>query len=180
VAYTALSEESPPLIYLLLSKKIIMIKAIVFILSIIFILIGIIGCRANQELIEVLSVNLIETMPGPGGIINPGGAHKVEISLKNIGQEPILYLRATLELFIRSTNISNEITEEQSAFDALFDIEPSNPLLPGESRSGTCDIPGYIGIQSNILYPLILHATLQNETLDYTKQVQISEPLTNK
>ncbi len=162
----------PPLDFYVIINK--MKKAVIFgYLFLILILMEIVGCQSNQQPVEVLSVNMVGTPPGPGGEINPGGTHIIEITLKNMGQEPVIYLRATLEPSTRSTDTSGKITEEQYTFDADFDINLSNPLLPGESKIGTCDIPGYIAILNNIMYPLKLHITFENRTLDYTKQVEL-------
>jgi Leucine-rich repeat (LRR) protein len=110
----------------------------------------------NQQPIEITSVL------GPIGLPNPAGPI-VEITLKNVGVEPVISLTATLEL-----NIS---------FDFTFNVTSSNPLQPNRSTSDTlCLIRGgFIG--GNVSYPLKIHATLQNGAkFVYTKLVQIVEP----
>lgn len=110
----------------------------------------------NQEPIEIVSVL------GPLGPVNPGGPG-VEITLKNVGIEPIISLTATLELSF-------------SSFDFTFDVTPANPLQPDRSASARHWLIGG-GFSSDGSYPLTINATLQNGTkFVYTKLVQIVQP----
>jgi len=150
-------------------------KAMVSII-ILFILTGVLGCQSNQQPVEIVSLRLTGTEAGPNGEINPGGSHVVEMILRNVGREPIDYIRATITISTSVTQpieLTGQVTTEQDEFDANSNVLASNPLMPGESRSGTITISPWISISSDVSYPLHLHVTLQNKTLDYTKQVQI-------
>jgi hypothetical protein len=147
--------------------KILFNVAVVALLLIMLLLIGAASCQShtspqNQQPVEVTSV--LGPIPPP----NPGGP-TVAITLKNVGEEPVTYLKATLEL------------EKAFEFD-FVNITPSRPLLPGESSSETRNLIGPGGGFSNgTSYPLTINVTLQNgDTFFYTKQVQIVEPLQNK
>jgi hypothetical protein len=116
-----------------------------------------VSASQDQEPIEIVSVL------GPIGPPNPGGP-AVEITLKNVGVEPVTSLTATLEL--------------SESFDFTFDVTPANPLQPNRSTSGALGLigPGG-GFSSNGSYPLTINATLQNGAkFVYTKLVQIVEP----
>jgi hypothetical protein len=117
--------------------------------------------------IRVVSLGLVYSVPAPDEMISPGGAHTVGITLKNTGKETIMYVRATLKVTIPASGIEKE---EKYDFDALIDIRPAHPLLPDETRTGTFSIPGQIAIMSSVPYPVKLHVTLKNETLDYIQQ----------
>jgi hypothetical protein len=127
-------------------------------LAVILLLMEATSCQSqsqNQQPIEVTSV-LGPIMPP-----NPGGP-TVEITLKNVGEEPVTYLKATLKL-------------ERAYEFGFVNVSPSNPLLPGESSNETRNLigPGS-GISSDTSYPLEIRVTLQSgDTLIYTKQVQI-------
>jgi len=110
----------------------------------------------DQEPIEITSVL------GPLGPVNPAGP-AVEITLRNVGVEPVISLTATLEL--------------SESFDFTFDVTPSNPLQPNRSTSERVRLIGGGGFSSNGSYPLTINATLQNgDKFVYTKLVQIVEP----
>ena len=110
----------------------------------------------DQEPIEITSVL------SPLGPVNPAGP-AVEITLKNVGVEPVISLTATLEL--------------SESFDFTFDVTPSNPLQPNRSTSERVRLIGGGGFSSNGSYPLTINATLQNGAkFVYTKLVQIVEP----
>jgi len=112
----------------------------------------------NQQPIEVMSVL------GPLQPFNPGGP-VVEITLKNVGVEPVISLTATLEL-----------DTPFGPFDFIFNVTPSNPLQPNKSTSDILTLIGG-GFADNVSYPLKIHATLQNGAkFVYTKLVQIVEP----
>jgi len=110
----------------------------------------------DQEPIEIVSVL------GPLEPFNPGGPG-VEITLKNVGLEPVISLTATLEL--------------SESYDFTFDVTPANPLQPNRSTSAELTLIGGGFATDNISYPLTINATLQSgANLVYTKLVQIVEP----
>ncbi len=115
-----------------------------------------VSASQNQEPIEITSV-LGPVGPPP----NPGGG-AVEITLRNVGVEPVISLTATLEL--------------SESLDFIFDVSPANPLQPNRSTSTTLGLIRS-GFSSNDSYPLTINATLQNGAkFVYTKLVQIVEP----
>jgi len=116
-----------------------------------------VSASQNQEPIEIVSVL------GPLRPINWGGP-RVEITLKNLGVEPVISLTATLE----------PATAFDTSFDFTFDdVSPSNPLQPNTSTSDTLTLIGG-GFSSDVSYPLTINATLQNGgKFVYTKLVQI-------
>jgi hypothetical protein len=114
----------------------------------------------NQEPIEVTSVS------GPIGLPNPAGPI-AEITLKNVGLQPVISLTATLKVSSASG----------IHFDFTFDdVTPSDPLQPNRSTSDTrCLIGG--GFSSNEWYFLKIHVTLEDGAeFAYTKRIQIAEP----
>jgi hypothetical protein len=119
-----------------------------------------VSASQNQEPIEIVSVL------GPVRPFTPAGP-AVEITLKNVGVEPVISLTATLEV---STVVGTSV---DFTFD---DVSPSHPLQPNRSTSATrCLIGG--GFSNNDSYPLTINATLQNGAkFVYTKLVQIVEP----
>lgn len=145
-------------------------------LILLFVLMGTTGCQShitnpsdtvsttssqNQQPVEVTSVI------GPIPPYNPGGP-TVKITLKNVGDSPVTYLKATLQL------------ERAYEFD-FVSVTPSSPLLPGESSSATLNLigPGS-GFSTDTSYPLEINIMLQSGAkLVYTKQVQIGTPPPN-
>jgi len=120
-----------------------------------------VSASQNQEPIEIVSVL------GPFPPFNPGGPN-VQITLKNVGVEPVVSLTATLEVFSAS-GLPFEFT--------FGDVTPSHPLQPNRSTSATLTLIGGGGFSSNGSYPLTINATLQDgEMFSYTKLVQIVEP----
>jgi hypothetical protein len=116
----------------------------------------------GQEPVEIVSVT------GPLQPINPGGPI-VEITLKNAGAEPIIFLSA--DLFILRAGPPN-----MPAFVFTFKVASGNPLLPGNSTSVKQTLIGG-GYSDTITYPLTINGTLQNGTVfSYTKQVFIVPP----
>jgi len=110
---------------------------------------------ATQQPIDVVSVS------GPLQPINPGGP-VVEITLKNVGAEPVVTLNANLET--------------SRTFTFNFAISSSNPLLPGETISAKLTLIGG-GFSTSLSYPLTINGTEQNgDTFSYTKQVYIVQP----
>jgi hypothetical protein len=109
----------------------------------------------NQQPIEIISV------VGPLQPINPGGPI-VEITLKNVGAEPVVNLAANLEL--------------NRSFAFNFDVTSSNPLLTYKTISAKLTLIGG-GFSDSLSYPLTINGTMQNgATFVYTKQVKIVEP----
>ncbi len=108
----------------------------------------------NQQPIEVISVLDTTTM------VNPGGP-TIEITLKNISNEPVVSLNVTLE----------EGGPRSFSFD--FDVTPSNPLSPNKRISaerrliggGFGGDPPY----GNFPYSLTINGTMQSgETFAFT------------
>jgi len=119
-----------------------------------------VSASQNQEPIEIMSVL------GPVGPVNPGGPG-VEITLKNVGVEPVISLTAILEV------------SSASGLPFVFpfdDVTSSHPLQPNRSISDTSGLIGG-GFASDHAYPLTINVTLQNgDKFVYTKLVQIVEP----
>jgi hypothetical protein len=112
----------------------------------------------GQEPIEVISVT------GPWEPINPGGPI-VEITLKNVSDESIIFLEAYLD----ANGIAGRL------FEFTFDVTPSNPLLPGVSTSSRQTLIG--GGFGDLPLPLTINGTLQsNVVFAYTKEVLITSP----
>lgn len=103
----------------------------------------------------------------------------MEITLKNVAVEPVIWLTATLEL--------------NRSFDFAFGVTPSHPLQPDRSTSSTLSLIGG-GFSDNVSYHLTIDATLQSgarfvytktvhivgpAVKSYTKPVQIVEPPQN-
>jgi len=122
-----------------------------------------VSASQNQEPIEIVSVL------GPLPPFTPGGP-AVEITLKNVGVEPVISLTATLEVSSASG----------IPFDFTFDdVSPTHPLQPNRSTSAILILIGG-GFSSNGSCPLTINATLQDgEMFSYTKLVQIVEPRPN-
>jgi hypothetical protein len=115
----------------------------------------------NQEPIAIVSVL------GPVGPINWAGP-AVEITLKNVGVEPVVSLSAILEVSSASG----------FPFDFTFDdVTPSHPLQPNRSTGDTLRLFGGGFASGHVSYPLTINATLENgDNFVYTKLVQIVEP----
>ena len=112
----------------------------------------------NQQPIEIISVL------GPLQPINPGGPI-VEITLRNVGAEPVVTLAATLEL--------------SRSFNFNFDVTSSNPLLPDKTISAKLTLIGG-GFSDSLSYPLTINGALQNgATFAYTQQVMIKQQMVN-
>jgi hypothetical protein len=114
----------------------------------------------GQEPVEVVSVT------GPIPPINPGGP-TIEITLKNISTENVIYLTGSLGI-----NRSGP----SSPFTFSFDLTSANPLKPGKTVSLRQNFIGG-GFSDTITYPLTINGTLQNGIVfNYTKQVLIVPP----
>jgi hypothetical protein len=103
----------------------------------------------NQQPIEVISVLAPPQTPNPGGGI-------VEITLKNVANEPVVSLAAILTI--------------RGPFNYDFDVTPSHPLLPGKSISAQLRLIGpNDGFGGGIPYSVTINGTLQNgATFAYT------------
>jgi len=110
--------------------------------------------------VEVVSVT------GPIPPYNPGGP-VVSVALMNAGDIPITSLSATLPSFPGGPSVP---------YSFVFDVNSSNPLLPGQSIKETRTLIG-ASIDSGLEYPLTISGTLVNGTpFSYTTQVQVVPP----
>jgi hypothetical protein len=110
---------------------------------------------SGQEPVVIVSVT--SSIPVYDGTTSPGGPVGV-ITLKNVGEEPIIYLNVALN------------PEDYPAGMILYDVTPSQPLLPGKTTEArfTFGPTNYSGK----LYPLKINGTLQSLVgFEYTKQV---------
>jgi hypothetical protein len=107
----------------------------------------------DQQPIQIVSV-LGSLQP-----INPGGPI-VEITLKNVGAEPVVFLVANLVL--------------SRAFSFEFDVAPSNALLPEKTTSAKRTLIGG-GFSDSIPYPLAIDGTMQSgSAFDYARQAHLT------
>jgi hypothetical protein len=123
---------------------------------------------SGQEPIEVVSV----TGPLPSSyedgkpVYNPGGPI-VEITLKNVSDEPVIFLEASLDL---------NISHPQNLYIFTFDVTLASPLRPGESISTRSTLIGG-GFADTIPYPVTISGTLEsNVAFIYTKSIFITIP----
>ena len=94
-------------------------------------------------------------------VYNPGGPI-VEITLKNVSDESVIFLEASLEA--------------QRTFSFTFDVTLSKPLPPGASTSARQTLIGG-GFSDEIPCPVTINGTLQsNVAFFYTKSVLIKQP----
>jgi hypothetical protein len=101
---------------------------------------------------------------GPLQPINPSGP-LIEITLKNVGLEPVVALTASLEL--------------SRSFIFNFDVTPSKPLLSDKMVSAKLTLIGG-GFSDSLSYPLTIKGTLQNGlVMAYLTQVVIKPPAVN-
>jgi hypothetical protein len=121
----------------------------------------------GQEPVEVVSA----TGPWPSSyedgkpVYNPGGPI-VEITLKNVSDEPVVFLEASLDL---------NISSPANPYVFHFDVTVSKPLLSGESISSRQTLIG--GGFGDLPVPLMINGTLQsNLAFAYTKSVVITAP----
>jgi hypothetical protein len=104
----------------------------------------------------------IVSVEGPLGPINPGGP-VVGITIKNVSEENIVSLNATLELSME--------------FSFEFEVSDENPLLPGDTiYAKRILING--GFSDDTSYPLEISGEFQDgPAFSYTEQVMIEESL---
>jgi hypothetical protein len=116
-----------------------------------------ISTTAGQP-VEVVSV--LSTYKS-GQTVNPGGP-EIEITLKNVSDEPVVYLTATLELLSVPAN-----SGMKRSWDYVFSVSPSNPLPPGKSISSKNILIGG-GFDEN--YAVSINGTMQSGIkFSYTK-----------
>lgn len=95
------------------------------------------------------------------------GGPVVSVTLQNVGSVPITSLAASLQI-PRAGPIA--------PFSFVFNVNSSNPLLPGRSVQETRTLIG-AGFDSSLDYPLTISGTLSNGTqFSYTEQVLILPP----
>jgi hypothetical protein len=117
----------------------------------------------SQQPIEIISVL------GPLPPINPGGPI-VEITLKNVSNNPVIFLTATLR-------IQSALPNQSYDFD--FNVSASNPLSPNTSISQKRTLIGG-GFADSYSYPLTISGTFQNgNSFGFTEQVMIASPPTS-
>jgi hypothetical protein len=97
----------------------------------------------------------------PGQTVNPGGP-EIEMTLKNVSDEPVVYLTATLELLSVPVNGATK-----RYWDYSFSVTPAKPLLPGKSVSSKMVL---IGGGFDEHYAVSINGTLQSGLkFSYTK-----------
>jgi hypothetical protein len=115
----------------------------------------------GQEPVEIISVT------HPTFATNPPGGPTVEIILKNVSDEPVIFLEASLDL---------NISHPQNPYIFTFDVTLTKPLRSGESISARSTLFGG-GFGDNIPYSLTINGTLQgNVAFAYAKEVLITSP----
>jgi hypothetical protein len=123
---------------------------------------------SGQEPIELVSVigPLPSSYEDGKPVYNPGGPI-VEIALKNVSDEPVILLEASLDLNIPSP---------ANPYIFHFDVFASNPLLPSQSISTRSTLIGG-GFTDTIPYPVTISGTLENNVaFIYTKSIFITIP----
>jgi len=112
----------------------------------------------NGQPVEIVSV--LSTYK-PGQTVNPGGP-EIEMTLKNVSDEPVVYLTATLELLSRPAD-----APFPKYWRYGFNVTDTNPLLPGKSISTKIRLIGG-GFDGN--YDVSINGTMQSGvTFTYTK-----------
>jgi hypothetical protein len=121
----------------------------------------------TEEPVDIVSVigPLPSSYENGKPVYNPGGPI-LEITLKNVSNEPVIFLEASLTLE----------SMPQRPYDFTFDVSLSKPLLPGASTSSRQTLIGG-GFSDTIPYPVTINGTLQsNVAFVYTKSVLIQQP----
>jgi len=137
-------------------------KIICFMMVLLFVLFSgvLAACTDKGTIAESDSIKPVEivSVEGPLVPINPGGP-VVGIILKNISNDDIISLNATLEL--------------ERTFSYEFDVSANNPLLPGDTiYAERILING--GFADDTLYQLEISGICQDEAaFSYTEQVII-------
>jgi hypothetical protein len=109
----------------------------------------------NSPSVAIMSVY------GPIPPFNPGGP-VIAITLKNVSDQPVVSLTATLEL--------------NRSFDFNYDVTSVKPLLANNIISAKITLING-GFSDNLLYPLKISGTFQNgSSFSYTDQVEITAP----
>jgi hypothetical protein len=110
---------------------------------------------------EFIHINSV-SIPQETGLINPGGP-VVRIKLKSKAIEPIISLTVTLAH-------NGGLGFGSTVF--LFEVSPSNPLMPGESITDTRIVIG--GGISGQPYPIEIKGILQSgKTFSFTQYVDV-------
>lgn len=119
--------------------------------------------NAASTIIEIVSVSDAQE---PNQTINPAGP-VIKITLKNIANESIVLLTATLIL---------DSASGFGPYDYTFNVGNSNPFMPGTTISQTQILPGG-GYSTEQSYPLHIQGLLQSGYSFYYDQfVDIVEP----
>jgi hypothetical protein len=117
---------------------------------------------AHFQVIQGASPIEIVSVTGPIPPYNPGGP-VVGITLRDIGDQPVTSLDATLR-------VESMLT---APYSFVFKVSSSSPLLPGHSIQ-TIQILIDGGFESTVRYPLTISGTLSNGAkFMYTQRVQI-------
>jgi hypothetical protein len=115
-----------------------------------------VGCSPASEPIQIVSVSDVGSVS--------------QITLKNVGVEPVASLTAALEIVFVSPNGHAMGVVTPLAFD---DVTPSSPLQPGRTTAITL----IWALVTGHAYPLTINATLQDGTnFVYTKSIHTGEP----
>jgi hypothetical protein len=122
----------------------------------------------DQEPVEVVSVvgPLPDFYEDGKPVYNPGGPI-IELTVKNISNEPVIFLEASLDL---------DIPIPANPYVFYFDVSASKPLPPGGIINSSKTLIGG-GFSDNVLYAVTISGTLQsNVAFAYTKEVYITQP----
>ena len=114
----------------------------------------------SVEIVSVASVFGKDNLPPPGPII--------KVTLKNVANEPVTSLTATLTI----------MWDSGTPIVYTFDVTPENPLLSGYTTSASM-FPVSIGGYPNADFPLSVSGRFQSGvTFGFSNLVQISQQLT--
>ena len=112
---------------------------------------------SNQQPIDVVSVRAV-------GLPNPGGP-TIEITLKNVSNEPVVSIKCILQL-------SGEKTFE---YDFFPNVSTAVPLQPDATTSQTLNLIGPTGYSDEDSYPLTITGEFLNgQTFSYVRQIQVT------
>ncbi|HZW58459.1 MAG TPA: hypothetical protein VFF30_19380 [Nitrososphaerales archaeon] len=114
--------------------------------------------RVTPQLAPVTVVSVMSSIPA---VSNPTGPN-LGITLTNTAGSPIVSLNASLQL------------QSQNTYPFIFDLNSSNPLLPGQSLQSYRTLVS-AEFDSSQMYPLTLSGVFQNGTdFSFMQQVMIS------
>jgi hypothetical protein len=116
---------------------------------------GFITSSATATVVATTSGSPVEvvSVTGPIPPYNPGGP-VVSVELENVGDIPITSLNATLPSVPGGPHVP---------YSFVFNVNSSNPLLPGQSIQETRTLIG-ASIDSSVEYPLTISGTLMHGT----------------